>query len=88
VLKTQELSRSGTPDILACIDGIFVAIELKTNEGKTSPLQRYNLDKIENCGGISMVVTPDSEEKALLYLSNLLPARRAKFKSIVKGYDH
>ena len=57
VVKVVSASKSGVPDILCCIEGKFVAIEVKTPQAKTnvSKLQHYNLNKIDECGGYSMV---------------------------------
>jgi len=57
--------KSGVPDILACINGKFVGIELKTNTGKTSEIQKKNLSEIRNCGGIGIWVK-ESDEKRLV----------------------
>lgn len=57
VVKVVSASRSGVPDILCCIDGRFVAIEVKKPEHKNnvSKLQEYNLSQIEQRGGVAMV---------------------------------
>lgn len=44
----------GIPDLLCCIRGRFVAVEVKTPEGKLSPLQERNLDRIANAGGVAI----------------------------------
>lgn len=50
----------GIPDILACCNGRFLAIEVKNETGKTSPLQDYNIEQIKRCGGIALVVKPQN----------------------------
>ena len=70
-LKTQEVARSGTPDILASVNGIFVAIELKTDDGAVSKLQEYNLKKIEETGAVSIVLMPNNFEASIQFLENL-----------------
>ena len=70
-LKTQEVARSGTPDILASVNGIFVAIELKTEDGVISKLQEYNLKRIEDTGGVSIVLTPGNLDASILLLEML-----------------
>lgn len=70
VLKTQEMGRSGTPDILMCLCGVFVAIELKTDDGVVSPLQKYNLDKIADGGGIALIVSPSNMSETLIFLAH------------------
>lgn len=48
-------SRAGTPDILACIDGIFVAIEVKRPGGVVSELQKANIELIKRAGGVAFI---------------------------------
>lgn len=58
-VKTQQVAIRGTPDILACICGWFVALELKRDDKqKADPLQDYHLAKIRQAGGNSFLVTP------------------------------
>ncbi|MCI6496967.1 MAG: VRR-NUC domain-containing protein [Anaeromassilibacillus sp.] len=40
---------SGIPDIIVYIDGRFIALEVKTQKGKTTPLQNAAIRKIRNC---------------------------------------
>ena len=49
-------TKSGIPDILACIDGDFVAIEDKADNGKPTMLQLVNLKKIRNAGGYGVLL--------------------------------
>ncbi len=57
VVKVITASKNGIPDILACVEGRFVGIEVKRPESRNnvSKLQAHNLDIIEAGGGISMV---------------------------------
>jgi len=50
-----KFSKVGVPDILACWQGKFVGIEVKTPSGRLTPLQLHNLDHIRRNGGISIV---------------------------------
>lgn len=59
----QQVSITATPDILASINGYFVAIELKAENGKTAPLQRYKLDQIIASGGVAFSVKPSEWEQ-------------------------
>lgn len=52
-------SQSGVPDLLVCINGSFVAIEVKGDKGKPSALQLHNLDKIHWSGGYAILAYPD-----------------------------
>ena len=58
--KIQQTTIRGTPDILACINGYFIAIELKTELGKLDKLQSYTLAKISKSGGLAYTVTPSN----------------------------
>lgn len=47
--------KAGVPDIIACIDSVFVAIEIKRPGGKVSALQQLNIDEINENGGYAFV---------------------------------
>lgn len=52
-------TRAGVPDLLACVNGYFVAIEVKAENGKPSELQLWNVEQIRKAGGIAIVLYPD-----------------------------
>ena len=56
-VKTIHTNRNGCPDILACHQGRFLAIEVKRPGGKLSHLQIAQLARIETAGGIAIVAT-------------------------------
>lgn len=56
-------TKSGVSDILACIKGRFVGIEVKAENGKPSPLQIYNKEQIEKSGGIAYILYPKDFEQ-------------------------
>lgn len=51
-------STSGTPDILASVNGYFLAIEVKAQNGKPSELQLAKIDEIRKSGGFAYVAYP------------------------------
>lgn len=57
-----KYTKSGIPDILACIEGEFWGIELKKESGVPSELQKYNLRKIKSNGGNAIVLRPSNFE--------------------------
>lgn len=64
---------SGIPDILACINGKFVAIEVKrTKGGIVSPLQKAQIEKIKENGGIAGVACSMEEFLDILKEGKLL----------------
>lgn len=71
----NSFTKSGIPDLLACINGYFVAIEVKASNGKASELQYFNRDKIRKSGGIAIILYPEQFEdfKKLVYELNEWP---------------
>lgn len=55
--------KAGVPDLLVCYHGKFIGIELKTDKGKASVLQKYNIGKIQDAGGIGIVLRPKTFQK-------------------------
>ena len=53
-----QFTKSGVPDILACINGYFVGIEVKAPNGKPSDLQIYNVNVINRRGGYAVILYP------------------------------
>lgn len=51
-------TKSGIPDILACCNGHFLAIEVKSEIGRPSPLQLHHIEKIKQSGGHAVIVKP------------------------------
>jgi len=47
-------SHGGVPDILTCINGKFVALEVKTIKGTLSRLQARDIKLIEQAGGLAL----------------------------------
>lgn len=58
----NKYTRVGIPDILACINGHFVAIEVKSDRGEPSELQLYNVREIRKAGGFAFVLYPSGWE--------------------------
>lgn len=65
VVKVIASSKKGVPDILACVDGLFVAIEVKTpkTRNNVSKLQEKNIKDISRAGGCSFVAADYLEVK-------------------------
>ena len=76
-IKTHgdRFSRVGTPDIIACINGHFVAVEVKAENGKPSELQLYHLEQIiKNGKGYGAVVIPtEGIKKVKKYINDKYP---------------
>jgi len=48
--------KAGTPDDLICWRGVFIAIEIKSDEGDPTPLQVLALKQIRDAGGVAAVL--------------------------------
>lgn len=66
-----QYTKSGIPDILACVNGYFVGIEVKAEDGKASPLQLLNVQKIRAAGGFAFVLYPSAFEKFKRFIDDL-----------------
>ena len=54
--------KSGIPDLLMCVKGVFMAVEIKSKTGKPSALQQLNIDRINEAGGIGIILYPNDFE--------------------------
>ena len=53
---TGGYGRSGVPDIVCCVKGLFVAIECKAGKNKPTALQERELRLIHEAGGYSLLI--------------------------------
>ena len=53
---THGYGSSGVPDIVACMQGKFIGIEVKANGGVPTALQMKNLMSIVDNKGISLII--------------------------------
>lgn len=66
-----EFTKAGIPDIIGCVEGFFLGIEIKASNGKPSPLQVHNLRKIDESGGAGILLYPDEFELFKKFVSCL-----------------
>ena len=64
-------TKSGIPDILACVNGYFVAIEVKAQNGTVKALQEHHLTEIRIAGGFSFALYPSGFEKFTEFIKGL-----------------
>lgn len=60
---THGYGRSGVPDIIACVNSVFVAIECKAGKGKTTALQDREIRRIRQAGGIAILINETNIEE-------------------------
>lgn len=84
-----SLFQVGYPDILGCVDGLFFALEVKTDKGKLSELQIYNLQQISKFRGCAATVRSAKEAVEVVsgHLENFrrVPKRRRPTSPISKN---
>lgn len=56
-------TKSGVPDLLVCLNGMFLGVELKAPRGLPTDLQLHTLRKIDEAGGYAVLLYPDGYEK-------------------------
>ena len=59
-------AQAGVPDLLCCVKGHFIAIEVKKPKQKPKPIQNAFLEAINLCGGIAFYATSVEEVKIKL----------------------
>jgi len=79
--KTEAGALHGLPDIMGCVSGFFIALEIKRSrsavkKSKQYKLQKYYLDCIRACGGFGEFVYPENVQEILLAIKNLGKRKR------------
>ena len=64
------MQKEGIPDILMNVNGIFVSLELKSEKGRPSELQKKNTAMVNESNGVGIILYPDGFDH---------------FKNIVRG---
>ena len=65
---SNGMGRMGIPDIICCLHGRFVAVEVKAGKGRPTQLQLKALRQIDEAGGVALVIN----ETNLDYLKECL----------------
>jgi len=68
-------ANNGTPDILACLNGRFIGIEAKAGKNKPTDLQTLNLKRIDDAGGLALVINETCFVTLELMLRDPIQAR-------------
>ena len=57
---THGFGRSGVPDIVACVNGKFLAVECKAGTNKPTALQVREIEAIRKNNGVAIVVNEEN----------------------------
>lgn len=82
-----SFTKSGVPDILACVNGYFVGIEVKAENGRPSNLQIYNIKKIREADGIAFVLYPNDWDMFQNIITMLLRDDYGRAYNYQKEFD-
>ena len=69
---TSGYGNSGAPDFLVCHKGKFFGIECKAGDNKPTALQFKNLHRIQECGGVALVVNEHNVEQLQLAMEDVV----------------
>ena len=70
-IKVITATVSGNPDIICCLNGRFVAIEVKQPGKNPTELQKLKMDKITEAGGVAFVARSVSDVMTALSQLNI-----------------
>lgn len=70
--KVVKSSRAGTCDRILCVNGKFVAIELKKEDGVMSELQKHHAREIKENKGHHFVLKPSNWHEFTVWFEELL----------------
>ena len=70
--NASGISKTGVPDLIACVNGTFVAIEVKSATVVASKLQEYNLNQIRKSGGVGLILYPKYFNEFKELIENIL----------------
>ena len=55
--------KSGIPDLICCVNGVMLAVEVKASSGRPSELQKLNISRINKSWGIGVFLYPEGFEQ-------------------------
>ncbi len=69
------MQKEGIPDILMCVNGIFISLELKSAKGRPSELQKKNTAMVNESNGVGIILYPDGFENFKNILRGLMDCK-------------
>lgn len=80
----NEFQELGIPDLLGCVEGVFVGLEVKEPDNDPDPIQIFRIMEIKKARGIAGVVVTSGE--AITLISKGLHERlHPKNKNKIRG---
>lgn len=85
---TGGYGRSGVPDIIACLDGVFLGIECKAGKNSPTELQKRELSKIREALGVPFCINESNIESLEPALRTISTASRKALNACISGAGH
>lgn len=80
-IKIQQVSLNGDPDLVVCVNGFYVELELKKDsKAKVAKLQIYELMRTVSSGGAGVLCYPENFEEVKEFLINISKATYSRRK--------
>lgn len=87
VFPIQQLAIHDDPDFFISANGHFVALELKSEEGKLRRLQAYKLHRVQETGNLAFVASPRNWEEIKIILTKLNRGEKLNGKECAHSQD-
>ena len=78
-------TRAGVPDLIVCVNGRFLGVEVKSEVGKPSEIQLQNIREIRNNGGFGVVIHPEQFQNLVDLIFALKDGYEPKARLIEQG---
>lgn len=76
-LPIQQVAISGSPDYLLCVNGRYVALELKGDDGIVSKIQAHTLEKMRRTGALTFIAAPKNWDEVSEKLTELSEGKKS-----------
>lgn len=81
----NSYTQRGIPDLLCCVNGFFLAVEVKAENGKATEIQKWNVEKIREAGGVAFVLKPSQFESFKQLVYALKEQKRLEVPHLIDG---
>lgn len=78
-------TQRGVPDLLCCVNGYFIAIEVKAENGVATDIQKWNVERIRFAGGMAFVLKPSQFESFKQLVYALKEQKRLEVPHLIDG---
>ena len=71
-MSVQQKGIFGSPDVLGCVNGIFISLEFKKDiKSKPTELQNYKKEKIAQSRGMAFIIYPENWQDIHAFLMEI-----------------